>query len=268
MAASDHPPGGAPVPSLAGGGAIVLGGGQGMGEATVRKLTAAGATVACVDIDPDRAAAIATDVGGVAIEADVTDRASLRTAFERVAVELPPLVAVVDVVGMASWGAIKGFGEDDWQRDLALNLKHVWHCLALSGEVMANGGGIVCIASVSGITGAAEHSLYGAAKAAVMSLVRSGAVELAPSGIRVNAISPGAVLTPRIRANQSPELLERQAEHIPLGRLAAPEDIADLAVFLVSERSAYITGATIVIDGGVSAVYPYLTPGSRRTEAA
>jgi NAD(P)-dependent dehydrogenase (short-subunit alcohol dehydrogenase family) len=247
---------------LAGTGAVVLGGGQGIGEATARALAEAGAGVACVDVDATRAGRVAGDIGGVGIAADVTDRTAVAGAFAAAQAALPPLRAVVDVVGIASWGRLDELGETAWERDLALNLKHVWHCVAVAGPLLREqgGGAIACIASVSGITGAPEHGIYGAAKAGVMSLVRSAAVELAPARVRVNAISPGAVLTPRIRATQPAETIAAQAGRIPLGRLADPEDIAQLAAFLVGPASSYVTGTTVVIDGGTSALYPYATP--------
>lgn len=258
------------MPDLAGSGAVVLGGGQGIGEATARALSENGATVACIDLVAERAEAVAAGIRGIAIEADVSERGQVASAFERARAELPPLRAVVDVVGIASWGRLEELGEAEWERDLALNLKHAWHCVAVAGPILrANGGGsIVLVASVSGITGAPQHGLYGAAKAGVMSLARSAAVELAPGRVRVNAISPGAVLTPRIRDTQRPETLAAQAERIPLGRLAEPGEIGDLAVFLAGPRSAYITGTTVVIDGGTAARYAYLTPGAPGTGGA
>jgi NAD(P)-dependent dehydrogenase (short-subunit alcohol dehydrogenase family) len=117
-------------------------------------------------------------------------------------------------------------------------------------------GSIVAIASVSGLRSAPLHGPYGAAKAGLMSLVRTLAVELARDQVRVNAVAPGAVLTPRVEALMSEERQAESAASIPLGRLAAPADIAHAVAFLASDLASYITGQTIVVDGGATAQFP------------
>jgi 3-oxoacyl-[acyl-carrier protein] reductase len=114
----------------------------------------------------------------------------------------------------------------------------------------------VAIASVSGLRSAPGHGPYGAAKAGLMALVRTFAVELAASGVRVNAVAPGAVLTPRILERTSPERLAEGARAIPLGRQAQPEEIANAVLFLASDLASYVTGHTLVVDGGATAQFP------------
>jgi NAD(P)-dependent dehydrogenase (short-subunit alcohol dehydrogenase family) len=116
---------------------------------------------------------------------------------------------------------------------------------------------MVFVASVSGITSAPRHSAYGAAKAGLMSLVRTGAVELGHSGIRVNAVAPGVVWTPRVSAFLGEAGREMNAENTPLRRVAQPADIAAAILFLASDLSGYVTGQTLVVDGGVGAKFPY-----------
>ena len=113
------------------------------------------------------------------------------------------------------------------------------------------------VASVSGITSAPRHAAYGAAKAGLMSLVRTGAVELGPQRVRVNAVAPGVVWTPRISAFLGEEGRARNEANTPLGRVAQPADIAAAILFLVSDLSSYVSGQTLVVDGGVSAKFPY-----------
>jgi NAD(P)-dependent dehydrogenase (short-subunit alcohol dehydrogenase family) len=118
------------------------------------------------------------------------------------------------------------------------------------------GGAIVSIASVSGISSAPLHGAYGAAKAGLIALTKTLAVELAASAIRVNSVAPGAVRTPRLMEMTSEERRAESARHIPLGRLAEPEDIAKVVLFLASDLSSYVTGQTIVADGGATAQFP------------
>jgi NAD(P)-dependent dehydrogenase (short-subunit alcohol dehydrogenase family) len=114
----------------------------------------------------------------------------------------------------------------------------------------------VAIASVSGLRSAPRHGAYGAAKAGLMALVRTLAVELAADGVRVNAVAPGAVLTPRVAALLDEARRAESAASIPLGRFAAPDDIAHAVTFLASDLASYITGQTLVVDGGATVQFP------------
>ena len=124
------------------------------------------------------------------------------------------------------------------------------------------GGALVFVASVSGMTGAPMHAAYGAAKAGLMALVRSAAVELGPSGIRVNAVAPGVVWTPRVSQLLSDRDRRRNEDNAPLRRVAVPADIASALLFLASDLSSYISGQVLVVDGGVGANFPYPMPES------
>jgi NAD(P)-dependent dehydrogenase (short-subunit alcohol dehydrogenase family) len=137
-------------------------------------------------------------------------------------------------------------------------LRHAYLTAQLAGRAMIDRGGVmVFVASVSGLTGAPRHAAYGAAKAGLMSLVRTVAVELGPRRVRANAVAPGAVWTPHVAALLGEEGKARNAANAPLRRIASPADIASAVLFLASDLSAYVTGQTLVVDGGVSAKFPY-----------
>jgi len=141
-------------------------------------------------------------------------------------------------------------------------LRHAYLSAQTAGRSMVDRGGVmVFVASVSGLTGAPRHAAYGAAKAALMSLVRTVAVELGPSGVRVNAVAPGAIWTPRVAALLGEEGRARNAANAPLRRIGLPADIASAILFLVSDLSSYMSGQTLVVDGGVSAKFPYPSGG-------
>ncbi|MGM7775791.1 SDR family NAD(P)-dependent oxidoreductase [Arthrobacter sp. KNU-44] len=244
--------------SLAGHVVAVVGAGQGMGLEAVRALASVGATVLCLDRDLALAEAAAKEVGGSWAGVDVTDRAAVRQAFA----DLEVLHAVVDVVGMAAWHPVLDSSDDVLDTQFALNYRQAVYVLeAASPLLKASGGGAFAfVSSASGVAGAQGHSAYGAAKAALMSLVRSAAVELAADNIRVNSVAPGVIMTPRTRAGlfSDGEFVGRQAENVPLGRFGEPEEIAAVLAFLVSDASAYLTGQNIVVDGGVGAKFPHL----------
>ena len=123
-------------------------------------------------------------------------------------------------------------------------------------------GSLVAVASVSGLFAAPFHAAYGAAKAGLVSLVKTFAVELAPHGVRVNAVAPGAIRTPRLLAITTEERRAESARSIPLGRLGEPEEIANVVAFLASDLASYVTGQTLVTDGGASVKFP-LSLGNR-----
>jgi NAD(P)-dependent dehydrogenase (short-subunit alcohol dehydrogenase family) len=148
--------------------------------------------------------------------------------------------------------------DDEWNWHFDIVLRHAFLAMQYGARAMSERGGtMVFVASVSGITSAPRHSAYGAAKAGLMSLVRTGAVELGPSGIRVNAVAPGVVWTPRVSAFLGDEGHERNVVNTPLRRVAQPSDIAAALLFLASDLAGYVTGQTLTVDGGVGAKFPY-----------
>ena len=238
---------------------VVLGAGQGIGRQAAHALASVGARVACVDVDRDLASDIAGEVDGIAISGNAYERADAERMFAEVDRGLGGLDGLVDIIGMARYADIVDMSDDDYDWHFDIVLRHAFLAMQYGGRLMksSGGGAMVFVASVSGITSAPRHSAYGAAKAGLMSLVRTGAVELGPYGIRVNAVAPGVVWTPRVSALIGGDGEERNIANTPLRRVAQPADIAAALLFLASDLAAYVTGQTIAVDGGVGAKFPY-----------
>jgi NAD(P)-dependent dehydrogenase (short-subunit alcohol dehydrogenase family) len=240
--------------------AFVAGVGAGIGSACVRTLAAAGASVTCFDLDVAVAGEAARLAGarGIAVSGDARNLGEVQAAFDAAVAALGPIDVAVDVVGEARWGRTIDLDDTAWDESFDLVLRHFFNLARVAGKHMAGrgSGAIVAIASVSGLRSAPLHGPYGAAKAGLMSLVRTLAIEMARDHVRVNAVAPGAVLTPRVDALMTEERRAESAASIPLGRLAAPDDIAHAVAFLASDLASYITGQTIIVDGGATAQFP------------
>ena len=243
---------------LDGRGVAVIGAGRGIGRQAAHALAAAGARVVCADVERGRAETVAAEVGGTPWSGDVRSRDAVERLVADAGRTLGRLDGVVDIVGEARFGTVLDCSDEDWDWNFAMVLRHAYLTAQLAGRAMVDRGGVmVFVASVSGLTSAPRHAAYGAAKAALMSLVRTVAVELGPLGVRANAVAPGAVWTPRVAALLGEAGKTRAAENAPLRRIASPVDIASAILFLVSDLSSYVTGQTLVVDGGVSAKFPY-----------
>jgi NAD(P)-dependent dehydrogenase (short-subunit alcohol dehydrogenase family) len=248
---------------LAGSAAAVIGAGQGIGRATALLLARSGARVALVDEAEDRAHAVAREVAergahAIPVVADVTDPRAAEAAVERADAELGALAIVINIVGSASWAPLLEMEELTWHRDFRVNLEQHWYvarAAARRWRAAGTTGSLVVVASVSGVFAAPRHGAYGAAKAGLLSLVRTMAEEWWPS-VRVNAVVPGMVRTPRIEGMWESGEIARPGEDV-VGRMAEPDDIASAAVFLASPLARCITGQAIVVDGGTSTCFPY-----------
>ncbi len=164
------------------------------------------------------------------------------------------------IQGFAVAAPVRDTPVADWDRLISINLRQLF--LLARGAVehfIRRGvqGTILSISSVDGLNTAPNHAGYGAAKAGVMSLTRTLALECAGSGIRVNSIAPGIIRTERSEATFTPARMQQLADLIPLGRPGRPEDVAGAALFLLSDLAAYVTGQTIVVDGGIMNLYPF-----------
>lgn len=244
---------------LDGRGFVVLGAGQGMGRQTAHALSALGARTLCIDKDPDLAREIAEEVDGVPMAVDVTVREDMEAVFAKATGEFGKVDGLVDIVGLARWMDLIDIDDETWDFEFAMCLRHAYLAMQLGARAMreTGGGAMAFVASISGLFSAPNHPAYGAAKAGLMSLVRTAAVEFGRWGIRVNAVAPGATTTPRISALLTPETRAAHESLIPTGELNKPADIASALLFMVSPLSHNVTGQTLVVDGGVTARYAF-----------
>ncbi|WP_205696495.1 SDR family NAD(P)-dependent oxidoreductase [Conexibacter sp. SYSU D00693] len=241
--------------------AVITGAGKGIGEAIARRFAKEGATVVVSDLDEASAQRVASDVGGTAVACDVREDAQV-AALVKTAVEQHGKLDVA--VANAGVGIVKPVVEssyEDWRAVTSVNLDGVFSTLRHAGLQMAgNGGGsLVTIASVTGFAGSPLISSYAAAKAGAINLTKTTAVELRDLGVRANAICPGFIDTDLVkdRKSQFEEGLELDDFDAVIeqkqGRYGTPEEVAALAVFLASDRSAFCTGSAFVLDGGLTA---------------
>jgi 3-oxoacyl-[acyl-carrier protein] reductase len=241
--------------------ALVTGGGQGIGRAISLALAHFGASVCIADISPEAGAGTVSEIeakGGkaLALRADVTEAAQVADVVRRSVARFGRIDILVNNAGGASGagfkiGRVVNIEEQDWDGTLNANLKNAFLCSRAVGRLMLEQkrGAIVNMASVTGKLPWAGLPAYSAAKAAVISLTRSLAMELSPH-VRVNAIAPGLIETPRTSRNRRPEQLDQLLTNVPLGRMAQPEEVADLAVYLASDVAAWVTGAVVDLTGG------------------
>jgi 3-oxoacyl-[acyl-carrier protein] reductase len=238
--------------------AFVTGAGGGLGEGICTSLAAAGAAVACADVDPDRAEAIArrvADGGGrsLALHLDVTDSAAVEAAVERTIAELGGVDVLINNAAIYPRRAWTEITEEEWERVLAVNLKGYFLCARACHDSMKERGHgrIVNVASITFLIGFDMLLDYVASKGGVVGFTRALAHEVGPDGITVNAIAPGAFPTDAEKIHPDPEgfnrwVLERQC----LQRRGTPDDIGSLVVFFAGDGSSFITGQTVAIDGG------------------
>lgn len=237
---------------------LVLGGGLGIGHQTCVAAASVGANVSVVDFDAERAKTVAAEVDGLPLVGDVTRREDVERVVAEAVTRFGPLNGLADIVGISDFVSIADTGDEAFDRGIARNLRHVYLALQLGSAAMTDGGSIAVVGSIAGTRSAPKHAIYGAAKAAVSNLAASAAVELGPSGVRVNVVAPGQTYTPRI-AQRHPEAdyYERAARPVPLGRVGAPGDIASALLYFLSDLSRWVTGQTLVVDGGTGRNYPY-----------
>jgi NAD(P)-dependent dehydrogenase (short-subunit alcohol dehydrogenase family) len=255
--------------------AVITAAGSGIGRAAALRFAAEGASVAALDLNADAAkqtAELVTAAGGraSAYVSDVADEASVEATFDAVAAEFGRIDVLYNNAGIFSRGSVADAQLDDWNRCFAVNVTGTFLCaramlrhIAPSHILSSEGkyASIVNTGSVAGLVAVAGVAAYNAAKGAVVQLTRSMAADLAPRRVRVNAICPGTVYTPLMeplitaRGEGSFELgLERTLVKYPIGRLGEVDDIANLALFLASDESAFMTGSIVTADGGMTAI--------------
>ncbi len=226
--------------------AVVTGGASGIGRAIATRLAADGHHVATIDLQPSAA--------DFAYSADVTDRAQVDAALDKIHTQLGPVSVLVNAAGLDGFSRFTDITFDDWQRVVNVNLNGVFHCCqaVIPEMVDAGWGRIVNISSSSTHSGVPRMAHYVAAKSAVNGLTKSLALEYGPSGITVNAIPPGFIDTPMLRGAEERGNMnvEKATAMTPVGRMGKPEDIAAACAFLVSEEAGYITGQILGVNGG------------------
>lgn len=239
--------------------ALVTGASRGIGRAIAFKLADDGYAVA---VNYTASAAKAEDVveqitanGGsaMAVQADVSDPDAVRDLIAAVENELGPVTVLVNNAGITEDGLLLRMSAEQWDRVLSTNLRSVFLCTkaVLRGMIRARGGRIINISSVSGVAGNAGQANYAASKAGVIGFTKSIAKEVGSRGITVNAVAPGFIATDMTDA-LGDSVTEAAAAHISLGRLGEPEEVASVVGYLASDGASYITGQTIVVDGGMA----------------
>lgn len=244
--------------------AVVTGAGMGMGEATAIAFAQEGAAIAVVDINPEAGKATVDEIqseGGQAtfIEADV----AIAADTQRIATETVDAFGGIDILvnnaGIQHYGSVIETTEEEWDRVLGVNLKSIFLCSKYCiPELQKRGGGaVVNVASVQGLASQDRVAPYSATKGGAISLTRNMAIDFASDNIRVNCVCPGAIDTPLLRdavalAPDPEQMVQQWADSHLFKRLGRPEEIAQVILFLASERASLVTGAAYVVDGGLT----------------
>lgn len=254
------------VPSFAGRNVLVTGAANGIGAACAKQAAQAGACVVVTDIDLDGAEECVADIraaGGeaIALEVDVADDAAVRVAVADAVGEVGSLDVLIHAAGGTAGvrpHPLLELGTEDFQRIVHFNLVGTFAVTqAVARQMVASDPprkerSIVVIGSLQGVVGSPHLAPYGASKAGIIHLVRTAALELAPYGIRVNAVSPTITDTPSVRAMVDDERRAASEASIPLGRIGTGKDVASVALMLASSAGSFVTGQNVIVDGGLS----------------
>jgi NAD(P)-dependent dehydrogenase (short-subunit alcohol dehydrogenase family) len=242
--------------------AVVTGGCSGIGLATVRRFAEEGARVVIGDVDDENGARVAQDSGGRYVHCDVTDAGQVATLFRTAKEEFGSVDVAFNNAGISppDDDSILDTGIDAWRRVQEVNLTSVYLCCkaALPYMLEQKRGSIINTASFVAKMGAATSQIsYTASKGGVLAMSRELGVQFARDGIRVNALCPGPVNTPLLKElfAADPERAARRLVHVPVGRFAEPDEIANAVVFLASDESSFITASEFLVDGGISGAY-------------
>jgi len=243
--------------------AVITGAGGGMGREAAQVFSAEGASVCVADVDgtaAEESAAACREA--FAVEVDVADDESVRAMYEETAGRYGGIDVLYNNAGIspADDASILETEAEAWERVQAVNTKGVYLCCrhGIPHLLDRGGGSVINVASFVALVGAATSQIsYTASKGAVLSMSRELAVQFARQGVRVNALCPGPVETPLLLRifGDDPAAYERRRIHLPMGRLAKPREIVNAALFLASEESSYVNGATFLVDGGLTAAY-------------
>ena len=237
--------------------ALVTGGARGIGRSIAHALAGEGAVVGVLDLREDLAQATADNIraaGGTAMAfgGDVAQRETFVQAVDALKQAHGRFDILVNNAIWVRYGPIAAITPEMLTRMVGTGFNSVVWGIQVGSEAMTEGGAIVNIASAAAFVGVAEAMVYGGVKSGVLGLTRSSAVELGPRGIRVNAVCPGSVPTEGMKLNVDPDMMATRIARTPLGRLGEVEDIASATLFLASPESSWITGTSILVDGGAT----------------
>ena len=225
---------------------VITGGSRGIGAAAVRHFAGCGHRVSFLyEKNHDAARAVAAETGAAAVCCDVADSTAVRAAFA----EIGDVDILVCNAGIMHFGLMSMMEESDWDRLFAVNVKGIYNCVnaAMPAFLKNHRGSIVTVSSMWGQAGASCEAAYSATKGAVIALTKALAKELGPSGIRVNCVAPGVILTDMC-ARVEPEILREMAEETPVGRNGTPEDVAQAIAYIA--QAEFVTGQVLPVNGG------------------
>jgi NAD(P)-dependent dehydrogenase (short-subunit alcohol dehydrogenase family) len=243
---------------------LVTGAASGIGEATARRLAREGARLALVDVQGEALQDVAESLGdpALAIVADLRDDAAADTVLEATMSAFGSLHGVVNSAGVLDTMHVEELTRASYDRVMDINVRGPLFLTQAALPHLSRGASIVFIASGNAVLASPNGSVYAASKGALVSLVKGLTADLASRGIRVNAISPGPIVTPLLSAALAdPAVTAALEQGVPAGRLGTPEEVAELALFLVSDASSYVYGASFAVDGGTTAVWSPAAPG-------
>ena len=245
---------------------VITGAGGGMGADAAVLFAEEGAQVAVADVDGAAAEKVASEVGGLAVQVDVSDEEQVAEIYEKAKAEFGRIDVLFNNAGInpTDDSSVLDTSLESWQRVQDVNLRGVFLCCkhGIPHMLEADGGSVINVASFVAVMGAAvSQGSYTASKGAVLALSRELGVEFAARGVRVNALCPGPVNTPLLKElfAKDPERAAKRLVHVPMGRFGEPEEIAAAALFLASDESSFVTASSFMADGGLSSAY--LTPG-------
>jgi NAD(P)-dependent dehydrogenase (short-subunit alcohol dehydrogenase family) len=237
--------------------AIVTGAGQGIGRAIALGMAREGAAVAIAELNPQTALKLQREMEqagqrALAIPADVSQEESVNSMVKRCEVELGAIDILVNNAGIYPVSPVEDMAEEEWDRVIGTNLVGAFLCsrAVVPGFLKRRRGRIINITSGRAFQGAKDGAHYASSKAGLIGFTKALALELAPHGITVNAICPGVTDTAQPRGHRSEEELYAQAKKVPLGRIGQPEDLVGPAIFLAGEASRFVTGQTLLVNGG------------------
>lgn len=233
--------------------AIIVGAAQGIGAGIAERLIAEGAKAVIADRHPDPGEATAARLGATFIKADVSDKQDVEALVQATLDRLGRVDILCQNAGIFPYSLLPDISVDEWDQVLGVNLRGNFLAIQACLEPMRKQryGRIVLTSSITGPrVSQAGHAHYSASKAGINGLIKAAAIEAAPFGITVNGVEPGNILTEGVKAARTSDFLDEMARSVPLGRLGTPDDVANAVLFLASDEAAYITGTTIVVDGG------------------